>query len=210
MTVESSGASDALDQPVGARLRRQYGAAQDGIEGPLHVAGGEQTAVAEAHPPAQVEDISHGIENLPALGQAGDQVEVLVAVDQAVEEQGVDALGLRVGAHARIEIRRARLDDHHQRGGRGLFGAAGREQGCCKAKSKTQGAQRETQFLRFSACSAFCLKHARSCPEWRVVWRRSPLGRSMDGDARSHTPAARRLRLPSRRRARRIRRRSAT
>ena len=52
---------------------------------------------------------------LPALGQRGSEVKAGVARHQAVEEQLVDVLRLRVGADARIEIGRAALDEKDHR-----------------------------------------------------------------------------------------------
>jgi len=50
-------------------------------------------------------------------------VEVFVAREQRVEHEVVDAFGLGINAHARIEIGGAALDDHGQRVGIGGLGA---------------------------------------------------------------------------------------
>ena len=71
----------------------------------------------------QMKNVGQRIGNLPALGQSGLNVEVLVARQQRVEEEFVDALRLPVDAHARIEIRGAALDDHDQRVGVGRLRA---------------------------------------------------------------------------------------
>jgi len=76
-----------------------------------------------------VEDVGQGVGHLPALGQAGLQLEVLVAGEQAVKEQLIDALRLGVGADPRIEVRRAALDDHDQCVGVGAPGAGDQETG---------------------------------------------------------------------------------
>ena len=85
----------------------------------------------EANSGAQMKDVGQGIGNLPALGKSRLQVEVLVAVDQTIEEQLVDALGIGVDPDAGIEIERAGLDDQ----GDGLrvrvgMGAGEGQRGC--------------------------------------------------------------------------------
>ncbi len=90
------------------------------IEGPLHVARGERLAIVKAHAVVQMKDVGQRIGNFPALRQPGLQVEVIVAADQGIEEQLVDALRLRVDADARIEVDGTALDDHDQRVGVGL------------------------------------------------------------------------------------------
>ena len=76
-----------------------------------------------------MEDVGQRVGKLPALGQAGLQLEVLVAGEQAVEEQLVDAFRLRVGPDARVEVGGAALDDHHQRLRVGPLGAGKKQQG---------------------------------------------------------------------------------
>lgn len=48
---------------------------------------------------------------------------MLIAIEQIVENERVDALGIRVNPHARIEICRATLNDHHNRVGVGRLRA---------------------------------------------------------------------------------------
>ena len=71
----------------------------------------------------QVKDVGQRIQNLPALGQPGLNIEVLVTRQQRVEEEFVDALRLPVDSDARVEIGRAAFDDHHQRVGIGRWRA---------------------------------------------------------------------------------------
>jgi hypothetical protein len=54
-------------------------------------------------------------------------IEVIVASEQIVEEQVINALGLRINAHARIEIRGTALNNHDQ--GFGVRFAGAREAG---------------------------------------------------------------------------------
>jgi len=71
----------------------------------------------------KVEDISSRIRYLPAFGQPGLNVEVIIAREQIVEEQVVNAFGIRVQPHSGIEIGGAALNDHHQSFGISLAGA---------------------------------------------------------------------------------------
>ena len=88
------------------------------------------------HAVVQMEDIGQRIGNIPAFGQAGGDVEMVVAGQQVVEDEVVDALGLRVQADAGIEVGRAALDDHHQGVGIGFAGAGEREyEACCAGQS---------------------------------------------------------------------------
>ena len=77
----------------------------------------------EFHAVMQMENVSLRVRDLPALREAGSNVEVIAAGEQVVEDQIVDALRLRILAYARVEICRARFNDHHQRARIRLRGA---------------------------------------------------------------------------------------
>src|SRR4051812_11654243 len=62
-----------------------------------------------------MENVSQRIVILPSLGEAWEHVEVIVATQQRVEDQFVDALRLRIRTDARIEVRRTALDHHDHR-----------------------------------------------------------------------------------------------
>ena len=76
----------------------------------------------------QVKYIRLRIGGFPAFRQPGLQFEVFVAAHQRIEQKVVDALGLRIDANPRVEIRRTALDDHHQRVRIGLAGAGDGQQ----------------------------------------------------------------------------------
>jgi len=63
-----------------------------------------------------MEDQRQRIGLLPALGQGGRELEAGVVRHQPVEQQRVDALRLGIGAHARIQIGRAALNQEHDCG----------------------------------------------------------------------------------------------
>jgi hypothetical protein len=53
---------------------------------------------------AEVKDKGEGVGRIPTFGKVREEVHVGVALQQAAEKKAVDALGLRVGADARVEI----------------------------------------------------------------------------------------------------------
>ena len=74
-----------------------------------------------------MEDVSERVRDLPALGEAGLQIEMLVTLEERIEEQHVNALGKAIGTNAGIEVGRAALDDHDQGVAIRAMGAGGRE-----------------------------------------------------------------------------------
>ena len=70
-----------------------------------------------------MKDVGERIGSLPSLGEHGLDVEVMIACQQRVEEQFVNALRLCIDTNPRIEVQRAALDDHHQGVRVGLVGA---------------------------------------------------------------------------------------
>ena len=62
---------------------------------------------------AEMEDVGEWVWGFPAFGETRLHVEVLIAAQQGVENQLVDALRWAVRAHARVQISWAALDDHH-------------------------------------------------------------------------------------------------
>ena len=86
--------------------------------------GGQRFSVLKAHAGAQMKEIGKRIGRLPARGEPGFQVEVLVLVHQAVEDQAADMFRLRVDADAWIEAGGAALDQHGDRLRDGLRASA--------------------------------------------------------------------------------------
>jgi len=91
-------------------------------------------AIMELDPVMQMKNISLGIRYFPSLRESRRDAQVLVAGKQIVKEKAVDALGIRIQSHPRIEVRRATLDDHHQ--GVGIRFAAARKKR--KKREKTR------------------------------------------------------------------------
>jgi len=103
------------------------GAVEHGVDAPLDIAGGEQAPIVKTNPTSQMKDVGEWVGNLPALRQAGLQVEMRIAPEEGIEEQHVDAFGLAIGSNARVEIGRAALDDHDQGARIGRAGAGDNE-----------------------------------------------------------------------------------
>ena len=120
-----------IDETIGGGLGAANFALEQGIERPLHIARGERAAIVKRHAAMEVEDVGQRIGNLPALGQPGLHVEMLIASEQRVEEKLVNALRLRVDPNSRIEIRRTALNNHDQRVGIGSLGAGEERQQAC-------------------------------------------------------------------------------
>ena len=53
---------------------------------------------------AEMKNVSERVGRRPGFGEVATKIHAIVAVEQAREEQAVDALGLRVRGEARIEI----------------------------------------------------------------------------------------------------------
>jgi len=66
---------------------------------------------------AEMEDVGEGSGGVPGLGEVGMEIHFGVAFDEAVEEESGEALGLRVGAEAGIEVGGIGFNDESQGGG---------------------------------------------------------------------------------------------
>jgi hypothetical protein len=73
----------------------------------------------------QMKNVGLRIGYFPTVSQPRPQVEVIIPADQRIEEKRVDSLRLRIHPNPRVKIRRAALNDHHQRVGIGFAGTAG-------------------------------------------------------------------------------------
>ena len=120
---EIVGGVDAIDVTIRGGFRAAKLALEQGIERPLDIERSERTSIVELNARMQVEDVSERIGNLPALRQSRLDVEMVVARQQRVEEKFVNALGLPVDAHSRVQIRGAALNNHDQRVGVGRLRA---------------------------------------------------------------------------------------
>ena len=83
---------NAFHQFVSCGLERCQRTVADAVQRPLNVARGQRASVVKMDSLAQMENISLGIGNLPLLRHPWLHVEVLVAMDQRIEDQLVNAL----------------------------------------------------------------------------------------------------------------------
>ena len=58
-----------------------------------------------------MEDVSERVGSRPGFGKITVEIHLVVALQQAAEEESIDALGLRIGGEARVEIGGAGFDE---------------------------------------------------------------------------------------------------
>ena len=144
---------EMIEKAKGCRFRATNLSSKQGIESPLHVARGQRASVVEFHASMQMKNIGERVGNLPALGQAGGNVEVVTAREQVVEDQIVDAFRLRVEPHTRVEIGGTRFNDHDQCVGVGAAGAGK------QWEERDKGEGRKERGLRSVCASCAILAH---------------------------------------------------
>ena len=71
---------------------------------------------------AEMEDVSNGVGRVPGFGEVAVEIHLIVALEEAAEEQAVNALGLRIGGEARVEVGGAGFDEEGEGGGIGARG----------------------------------------------------------------------------------------
>src|ERR1700757_4751000 len=81
------GRFDMIDEFVDGRLGTADFSLQQRIEGPLHIAGCQRTAVVKLYATVQMKDVGQRIGDVPALGETGSDVQVISAREQIVEDQ---------------------------------------------------------------------------------------------------------------------------
>src|SRR5262249_51457798 len=155
----------------------------------------------EANVAAQVKHVRSRIRHLPSLGNPGADRESIVTAHQGIEDQLINTLRLRVGPDAGVEIRRAVLDDHHQRAGPGRPGA-GKRAGKDKKERHPQRTRSNTEefgsYRPRLLCTFVCfaVRHMRffpAPPAASLPWRKEYCRAAV---ATSDTRARQRQRLP--------------
>ena len=58
----------------------------------------------EADAAAKVEDVGERVRSIPGFGEVAVEIHLVVAFEEAAEEQAVNVLGLSVGSEAGVEI----------------------------------------------------------------------------------------------------------
>ena len=134
---------DLLDLGIGrnAGFQLRAGSAR-AFGGEHHVIGREGRPVVERHPPAQVEAPAGRVQHLPALGEAGDDLQVLVALDQAFHHVGEEPQRDRFVERVGVERVEPALERHLQRLG---CGCRGTERGIARQACGKAGNNRKTR-----------------------------------------------------------------
>jgi hypothetical protein len=70
-----------------------------------------------------MEDVSERVGSRPGFGKIAVKIHLIVALQQAAEEKSIDALGLRIGGEARVEIGGAGFDKKGKRRRIGVIAA---------------------------------------------------------------------------------------
>ena len=117
-----------IDQLVRGGFQSNQAAVAHAVERPLDVARSERAAIMKTNAMAKMEDVGARVGHVPLLGQPRLDVEMLITMHQRIEDQLINALRLGVGADTRIKIGGTKLNDHHQRVGRGMMGAGNQKQ----------------------------------------------------------------------------------
>ena len=74
----------------------------------------------EANAAAEMEDVSERVGRLPGFGEVAVEIHLIVALEEAAEEQAVNALRLGVGGEAGVEVGGAGFDEEGEGGGIGV------------------------------------------------------------------------------------------
>src|SRR5713226_5937190 len=84
-----------------------------------------------------MENVGKRVGSRPGFGKIAAEIHLIVALQQAAEEESIDALRLRIGGKARVEIGGTGFDEEGERSRIGLIaaGAAGQRK-CGKRKKK--------------------------------------------------------------------------
>lgn len=98
------GRGDGINKGVSAALGGFDCACADGVESEFYVGGSEHLAVREMNAVAQMEDVGLRVGHFPLFGEVGREVEMIVALEQAIEEEEVEMGGEGVGADAGVEV----------------------------------------------------------------------------------------------------------
>ena len=95
-------------------LGRAVGGIDDRFVGEFYIRRGQRPAVVKLDVFAEIELKSALAEPLPALGQFGLQLHLLVGAQQRIINQMADAHGVGVGGITRIELRRIGFDTENE------------------------------------------------------------------------------------------------
>ena len=112
------GGFDGRDHAKGAELGRFVGGISNEFESGFDVGRGKRAAVVETDIAAEMENVGERVGSFPGFGEVAVKIHLIVALEEAAEEQTVNALGLRIGGEARVEVGGAGFDEEGE--GRGI------------------------------------------------------------------------------------------
>src|SRR5881296_3852638 len=98
------GRFNGANHTEGAALRRPVCSVEHRVEGEFHVGGGDWAAVVKADAAAEVNHVGERVRRFPALRKVAAKIHLLVALEEATEEQTVNPLRLRVGRITGVEV----------------------------------------------------------------------------------------------------------
>ena len=111
------GGFDGSHHSKGAELGRFVGGVSDEFERGFYVRGRERAAIVETDIAAEMEDVRERVGRVPGFGEVAVEIHLIVALEEAAEEQAVNALGLRIRGEARVEVGGAGFDEEGEGGG---------------------------------------------------------------------------------------------
>src|SRR5258708_6281983 len=94
-----------------------------------------------------MKDVRERIGSRPGFGKIAVEIHLIVALQQAAEQESIDALGLRIGGKARVEIGGAGFDEEGKRRRVGLIAVGAAEEKDCgkREKQKKHGKRINTE-----------------------------------------------------------------
>ena len=98
------GRFDGGDHAKGALFWGFVGGIPDEVKGRFDIGGGQRAAIVEANAAADMENVSKRVGSRPGFGKITAETHLIVALQQAAEEESIDALGLRIDSEARVEV----------------------------------------------------------------------------------------------------------
>lgn len=90
---------------------------EDGPERVFNVGGSERATDVEMDAGTQMENVGEWLGWGPGFGEIAAKIHLLIALDQAAEEPGIDFLRLRIGGATGMEIGGMGFDEEDLRGG---------------------------------------------------------------------------------------------
>ena len=107
---------DGSHHAKGAELGRFVSGVSDEFESGFYVGRGKRSAIVEANAAAEMEDVGERVGRVPGFGEVAVEIHLIVALEEAAEEQAVDALGLRIRGEARVEVGGTGFDEECEGG----------------------------------------------------------------------------------------------